>query len=77
MTEDQKILAHALARVVFVPGIPVKKFARDMAACASMDQAPELTLKQAEYLRTAVIRFRRQTPADVVALAESMGVSSV
>lgn len=76
MTRDQKTLAHALARVVFFPGLQIKKFARDMAVCASLEQPPELTPKQAEYLRTAVIRYRRQISADVVKLAESMGEAS-
>lgn len=76
MTPNQKTLAHALVRVVFFPGLPIKKFARDMASSASLEQSPELTPKQAEYLRTAVIRYRRQIAADVVKLAESMGESS-
>ena len=73
MTDDQKTLAKALGRAVFFPGSATKKFARDMALCAVMECAPELTTKQAEYLRTAVIRYRRQMSGEVVALAERMG----
>lgn len=76
MTEDQKTLARALATVTFVPGIATKRFAREMAARASTPDANPITPAQAEYLRTAVIRFRRNIPADVVALAERMGVAS-
>lgn len=72
MTEDQKTLASALVAVTFVPGIGTKRFARDMAALAAQPLPPAITPAQSEYLRTAVIRFRRQIPADVVALAERM-----
>jgi hypothetical protein len=64
-----------LSRVTFVPGTGTKRFARNMAALAAQGSDPEITAAQAEYLRTAVIRFRRQIPADVVALAERMGAA--
>lgn len=72
MTMDQMTLALALNRVVFVPGTATKRFARDMAYNATSLKPRALTEKQAEYLRTAVIRFRRQIPADTVELAKSM-----
>lgn len=73
MTEAEKSLAFALAGCVFVPGTGTKRFAKDMAARAQLQNPQPLTEKQREYLRTAVIRFRRQIDPGVVALAESMG----
>ena len=72
MTTDQMTMAAHLARCIFVPGTGTKRFAHDMAARAlTMDPKP-LTDRQAEYLRTAVIRFRRQIPRQVVDLAHSL-----
>lgn len=34
MTDAERAIAHALARVTFAPGIGTKRFARDMAALA-------------------------------------------
>lgn len=69
MTEDEKTMARALNQCTFVPGIGTKRFAREMAARAGQADAAPLTEKQKEYLRSAVIRFRRQIPREVVALA--------
>ena len=73
MTEDQKTLARGLVGAWFPPGINTKRFAREMAFNARQPDPKPLTPNQAEYLRTAVIRFRRSIPAEVVALAERMG----
>lgn len=76
MTEDQKVLARALARADMPPATNTKRFAWDMDFRASQANPKPLTGGQAEYLRTAVIRFRRSIPADVVALAEHMGTQA-
>lgn len=76
MTEGQKTMARALAACTFVPGISTKRFARDMAHLADHGPDLELSPRQAEYLRTAVIRYRRQIPRDVVQLAESLEVQA-
>jgi hypothetical protein len=71
-------MAVALAACCFVPGIGTKRFARDMAFVAQHCPEKELTPKQREYLRTAVIRFGKQIDASVVALAfmpEAMGTT--
>jgi hypothetical protein len=62
-------MALALNCCTFCPGINTKRFARNMAALAEHDPEREITPKQAEYLRRAVLRFARQIEADVVALA--------
>lgn len=69
MTEAEKTLARALAQVTFCPGIGTKRFARDMAFNAGQPQSRALTERQRQYLLTAVVRFRRQIPRDVVELA--------
>jgi len=62
-------MAVALSGCTFVYGTNTKRFARNMAFFAQHAPDKELTPKQREYLRTAVIRFSRQIDADVVALA--------
>jgi hypothetical protein len=72
---DEKTLAIALAKCTFVPGVPTKRFARDMAERAHWPSGPDtvpLTPKQRKYLCEAVIKFRRQIPQSVVALANKM-----
>lgn len=70
MTEDEKTMARALSKCTFVPGILVKRFARNLAFMAEQAQPKPLTPLQAEFLRSAVVRYRRQIPDDVVALAK-------
>jgi hypothetical protein len=50
--------------------LTVRGFARDMAFRAELDDADPLTPRQAEYLRNAVIRFRRQIDPKIVDLAD-------
>lgn len=69
MTDNERKMSAALNLCTFVPGIGTKRFARDMAFLAERFPETELTPKQREYLRTAVIRFGRQIDASVVALA--------
>lgn len=69
MTEEQIAMATALSAATFVPGTGTKRFARDMGFMVANQPDRELTPKQAEYLRTAVIRFRRQIPREVVETA--------
>jgi hypothetical protein len=76
VTPEQQTFAKALSRCTFCPGTGTKRFARDMAELACRDPVREITPRQAEYLRTAVIRYRRQIAADVVELAEKMGGAS-
>lgn len=72
MTEDQRRMALALNRCTFCPGIGTKRFARDMAHLAEHDAERAISEKQDAYLRSAVVRFRRQIPADVVDLARKV-----
>lgn len=70
MTPEQISMARALALCSFVPGIGTKRFARDMASKANTFPESGLTEKQAKYLAEAVVRYRRQIPAEVVKLAQ-------
>lgn len=71
MTPAQISMATALARVTFPPGSGTKRFARDMADLATQQPDKVLTLRQAQYLAEAVVRYRRQIPAAVEALAKA------
>lgn len=71
MTPEQISMATALARVTMRPAIATKRFARDMADLATQQPDQPLTQRQAQYLAEAVVRYRRQIPADVVALARA------
>jgi hypothetical protein len=71
VTENEKTLARELDRCVFFPGIGTKRFARDMAFAAAQPEPGPLTPAQRRYLLTAVVRYRRQIPADIVKLAEA------
>lgn len=73
MTEQEKRMVIALNCCTFVPGTGTKRFARDMASITENKPEHELTPKQREYLRTAVIRFRRQIDPQVVEMAQAMG----
>lgn len=66
MTPDEKLWALALAKCSFVPGIGVKRFARQMAEVVESGRDYTLSPKQREFLRTAVIRYRRQIDSAVV-----------
>jgi len=76
MTEEQIAMATALSAVTFAPGIGTKRFARNMGLMVANQPDRELTPKQAEYLRTAVIRFRRQIPRHVVETAIRLNPSN-
>ena len=71
MNDDEMAMAIHLAACSFLPGSAAKRFARDMAYRAADSERHKipLTEKQAKYLRDSVIRFRRQIPGDIVALA--------
>lgn len=69
MTHDEQQMAKALGLVTMCPGIGTKRFAKDMAWRAEHLPEPPLTERQQVYLATAVIRFRRQIPAEVVSIA--------
>jgi hypothetical protein len=69
MSPAEQRMAWALNGCRFVPGTGTKRFARDMAILADRHPEAQLTPKQREYLRTAVIRFAKQIDASVVALA--------
>ena len=70
MTENEKTIARALAGCSFTPGNSTKRFAQDMARAATQEQPFDLAQAQRRYLLTATVRYRRQIPAEVVALAE-------
>jgi hypothetical protein len=65
--EDELTMARALAGCSFTPGTWDKRFARDLAA--QLRATEQITQAQAENLRRMVHRYRRQIPAEVVALA--------
>lgn len=71
MTPAQISMATALARVTFTPASNTKRFARDMADLATQKPDHPLTQRQAQYLAEAVVRYRRQIAADIVALARA------
>lgn len=70
MTEDERRMAEVLGRCRILPGSPEKRFAGAMATLAAQHE-PLITVRQAEWLRVLVHRYRRQIPADVVALAQA------
>lgn len=72
MTDSERMFARAIApgMVTYPPAIPTKRFARDMAELERYQPARELTQKQALYLRQVVVRYRRQIPRDIVAVAQ-------
>ena len=76
MTESERRMAKSLAVCRFIPGIPTKRFARDMAERARLEEngaePKALTEKQAKYLREAVWKFRRQIPGFIVSEAMNM-----
>lgn len=71
MTPAQISMATALARVTFTPASNTKRFARDMADLATQKPDHPLTQRQAQYLAEACVRYRRQIPAEVVAMARA------
>jgi hypothetical protein len=70
MTPDEISMARAVSptRVTYVPATGTKRFAHCIAMEAEEPQ-PQITERQAQYLRDLVLRFRRQLPAEIVALA--------
>jgi hypothetical protein len=68
MSIDEQRMGEALGLCRVLPASFDKRFAAEMAACAR-DDAPAITEKQAECLCRLVHKYRRQIPADVVALA--------
>lgn len=69
MTEDQIKICRAFKNVTFPPGTRTKRMALDLAR--DTDAAPmfELSPRQHEVILNIAIKYRRQLPADVVALA--------
>jgi hypothetical protein len=68
MTADEIRMGEALGLVSRLPATFDNRFISEMAACAR-DDAPAITEKQAVCLRRMVHKYRRQIPADIVALA--------
>lgn len=68
MSELEKRLARALAACTFLPGTKVKRFARQMAAMADMENRG-ISDKQKMFLCEAVYTFRRQIDARLVTKA--------
>ena len=66
MAPDEIRIAEALARCSFVPGSSPKRFARQIAA---RGHAKPLSDRQRAYLWAIAWSWRRQLPADLVALA--------
>lgn len=76
MREEQKTLARALGEVDIPIHTKTHAFANDMAYRATLARPKPLTGPQAEWLRTAVLSYRRHIAPDVVALAEHMGTQT-
>lgn len=72
MTSVEILMARAIGRVTYCPGIGTKRFAREMAFLADHEPDRALTPKQAKYLLEVVVRYRRQIPADVVGFAREL-----
>lgn len=68
MTPDEVRMARALGGCRFVPATFDKKFGQGIGAAASSAD-PQITEREAVLLRVKVHTYRRQIPADVVALA--------
>lgn len=69
MSNVEKQMAIALGGCTFPPGLPAKRFAREMSANARSENPKPLTDKQATWLRKLVQHYRRQIPPAIVALA--------
>lgn len=72
MTDAERMIARAIAQVVYCPGIGTKRFAREMAERAQHAPLVPLTPKQRAYLVSVAVRYRRQIPRDIVELARRM-----
>lgn len=70
MSNVEKQMAIAIGRCTFPPGLPAKRFAREMAANAQSESPKPLTERQATWLRKLVHNYRRQIPPAIVALAK-------
>lgn len=72
MTDSEKIIARAIAQVTYPPATVAKSLARDMAWAAEHNPLLPLTPRQHAAIVSIAIRYRRQVPADIVALARRM-----
>lgn len=68
MSAEEREMAIALGRCRFVPATFAKRFAADISARAEAND-PQISEREAGYLRSSVYTFRRQIPRDVVSLA--------
>lgn len=68
MSDEEREMARHLGRCRFAPATSAKRFAFAIAARAEHDD-PEISDREAAYLRSLVYTFRRQIPSDVVTLA--------
>lgn len=60
MTATEIAAARALVRCTFLPGLPPKRFVRQMATAATNAPETPLTERQAAYLWRLVWSYRRQ-----------------
>lgn len=67
MTDNEIALARALWNCSFPPATAQKRFARNLAEQASAPD-PKITDAQRRYLHVMVHRYRRQIPAEILAL---------
>lgn len=72
MTPDEIKICTSLGSVTFIPGIGAKRLAKNMADMAARNPGYELTERQRAAVLDIAIKFRRQLPADVVALARRL-----
>lgn len=68
MSSEEREMARALGDCSFLPGSSAKRFAWRISGVAGEDD-PQISEREAGYLRGLVYTFRRQIPHDVVTLA--------
>jgi hypothetical protein len=74
MTDDEKRMATSLKHIVFALGeaaLPRK------LAVTALDPAARITEAEASSLRSLVVRYRRDLPAEILALAGPQGEATM
>lgn len=72
MTPDQIKILTALSRATFFPGSTTKRLVQNLAGIAERNPDHKLTDKQHAAIVDIAIKYRRQIPADVVAIAREL-----
>lgn len=72
MTPLEFEAARALMACRWLPGMPAKRYIRQLLHAHRVEPETRLTDEQAAYLWACVIRYRRQLPGDLVAVARQL-----